>query len=314
MTTRTFGVSNAYGSLRRVLMHRPENELDVVTIPTAKDFHFDGPVNREAFLSDYDAMLRLFNDHGVETLLLRDVLKGDSEAMAFMDHRPNMTYTRDLAAVFKSGAVLMNPYLRGRWWDQWVLGRAFQKLGIPILGSIESPGYLEGGGVTIIGDDTVVASLCDRANEVGTRMLRDLVLANDFRYFLEVALPSGHIHIDGIFMMLDQSLCLIHPESLRVFPSRLYDRGAGEPRYLMFEEFLESRGIRSIPITLEERQRGHLNVVVTQRSRRAIGFAGAVRIGAEMAKHGWQLDTFPADELIKGKGGAHCMTCPVLVD
>src|SRR5262249_61152496 len=125
-------------------------------------------------------------------------------------------------AVFNSGAVLMNPFLRGRWWDQWVLGRAFQKLGIPILGSIESPGYLEGGGVTIIDEDTVVASLCDRANEVGTRMLRDLVLAKDFRFFLEVALPSGHIHIDGIFMMLDQSLCLIHPESLRVFPSRLY--------------------------------------------------------------------------------------------
>jgi arginine deiminase len=33
-----------------------------------------------------------------------------------------------------------------------------------------------------------------------------------------------------------------------------------------------------------------------------------------MAKRGGRLDTFPADQLFKGNGGAHCMTRPVLVD
>jgi len=37
-------------------------------------------------------------------------------------------------------------------------------------------------------------------------------------------------------------------------------------------------------------------------------------VAVEMQRFGWRLDTFPADELFKGKGGAHCMTCPVLVD
>jgi N-dimethylarginine dimethylaminohydrolase len=194
-----------------------------------------------------------------------------------------------------------------------MMARAFERLGIPILGAVEPPGYLEGGGVTLIGDDTAVASLCDRANEVGTRMLRDLVLGKDVKYFLEVPLPFGNIHIDGLFMVLDRELALLYPESLRVFPCRLYEDGKSGVRHMMFEEFLKKRGIRTIPITLPERKAGHLNLVVTKRSETAVGFASATRVGSEMARHGWHLATFPAEELFLGNGGAHCMTCPVEV-
>ena len=40
-----FGVSNAYGTLRRVLMHRPGAELDFVSDRTIEEFHFARPVN-----------------------------------------------------------------------------------------------------------------------------------------------------------------------------------------------------------------------------------------------------------------------------
>jgi N-dimethylarginine dimethylaminohydrolase len=308
-----YGVRNAYGSLGRVIMHRPGAELDKVTPHTLEEFNFARPVDRAQFVADYDAMLRLFQSHGVETLLLREVLAGDDDALGYIDHRPNMTYTRDLAAVFSRGAVLMGPHLKGRKGDQRMMGRAFERLGVPILGAIDPPGYLEGGGVTLIGEDIAVASLCDRANEEGTRALRDIVLGRDVEYFLEVPLPFGNIHIDGLFMVLDEKLCLFHEESLGVFPCLLYQAGRSEPRHVMFAELLERRGFTCIPITREERLGGHLNVVVTERSRRAVGFAQAVRVGEEMARHGWELATFPADELFMGRGGAHCMTCPLLV-
>jgi N-dimethylarginine dimethylaminohydrolase len=306
-------VRNAYGSLKRVIVHRPGPELDKVTPDNLKEFNFTRPVDRERFVADYDAMLELFQRQGVETLLLREILAGDDDSLGYIDHRPNMTYTRDLAAVFSRGAVLMGPHLRGRRGDQEMLGRAFRRLGVPILGAIEPPGFLEGGGVTLIGDDTAVASLCDRANEEGTLALRELVLGRDVKYFLEVPLPFGHVHIDGIFMVLDEKLCLIHEDALRVFPCRLYEAGKSEPRHVLFPEFLAKRGFTSIPISYEERKGGHLNVVVTERSRRAVGFAQAVRIGAEMARHGFELLTFPSDELFMGRGGAHCMTCPLVV-
>ena len=225
-----------------------------------------------------------------------------------------MTYTRDLAAVFRRGAVLMGPHLKGRWGDQRMMGRAFSRLGVPMLGAIEPPGFLEGGGVTLIGDDTAVASLCDRANEEGTRALRELVLGHDVKFFLEVPLPFGHIHIDGIFMVLDEKLCLIYEDSLRVFPCRLYEAGQAEPRHVLFPR-VPGRSAAS-PASRSRRRSGcdgHLNVVVTERSRRAVGFAQAARVGAEMARHGFELATFPAEELFVGRGGAHCMTCPLLV-
>ena len=158
-----------------------------------------------------------------------------------------------------------------------MMGRAFQKLGIPILGAIEPPGFLEGGGVTLLGEDTVVASLCDRANETGTRMLRDLVLGRDAKYFLEVPLPFGHIHIDGIFMALAEDSALVFQESFRVFPCRLYEAGKSEPRHVMFEDFLEERGVRTVLLTRQEREEGHLNVVVTKKSETAVGFESATR-------------------------------------
>ena len=309
-----YGVSNAYGNLRRVLMHRPGIELDRVTPDTLDEFHFERPVNSDRFLSDYNAMLELFRRQDVEVLLLQDILKEDSDSVNYIQRRPNMTYTRDLATVFRDGAVLMNPYLKGRWGDQSMMERAFRRLGVPISGAIEPPGYLEGGGVTIIGEDIVVASLCDRANEVGTKMLRDLVLGSQARYFLEVPLPFGHIHIDGIFMVLDEKLALIYEHSFDAFPCRLYEAGATSFKHVMFPEFLDKLGFQLIPITNEERLAGHLNVVVTKRSQSAIGFRKAQRVAAEMKRLGWTLETFPADELFLGNGGAHCMTCPVLID
>lgn len=308
-----YGVPNAFGTLRRVLMHRPGPELAVVTPFTVKEFNFVRPVDPPRFVADYDAMLAAFRGHGVETLLLREVLAADDDAVRYIDHRPNMTYTRDLAAVFRRGAVLMGPHLKGRWGDQAMMGRAFTRLGVPILGGIEPPGFLEGGGVTLIGDDTAVASLCDRANQEGTRALRELVLGKDVKYFLEVPLPFGHIHIDGVFMVLDERLALIHEDTFRVFPCRLFEAGRAEPRHVLFPEFLAARGFTCIPITEDERLGGHLNVVITERSRRAIGFAQAARVATAMAGHGFAVATFPAEELFKGNGGAHCMTCPLLV-
>ena len=74
-----YGVSNAYGDLRRVLVHRPGPELALVTDKTLAEFHFSRPVDRERFVSDYDTMLGLFQAHGVETLLLSEILKEDED-------------------------------------------------------------------------------------------------------------------------------------------------------------------------------------------------------------------------------------------
>ena len=308
MGSINWGVKNAHGTLNSVLMHRPGVEIDVVTKDTLEVFNFDEPVDREIFQKEYDIMVNQFHSHGVEPVFLTDVLKNDDDAINYIKHRPNMTYTRDLAAVFKTGAVLMGPHLLGRWGDQDIIGRALKRLGIPILGSIDCPAFLEGGGVTMIGDDTIVASICDRANQAGTRKLRELVLGDNSKYFLEVPLPPGHIHIDGLYMTLDENLAICHSPPLNILPCRLYKAGESEPRHVMFSDFLAERNIDIIEINEQEMRGGHLNLVVTKQSKSAIGFESAARMAGEMAKRGWEVSTFPSNTLFKGNGGAHCMT------
>jgi N-dimethylarginine dimethylaminohydrolase len=196
----------------------------MVTDKTLAEFNFSRPVDRERFLSDYDTMLGLFQAHGVETLLLTDVLKEDDDALGYMARRPNMTYSRDLAVVFSRGAVLMSPHLKGRWGDQLMMARR-SRLGIPILGAVEPPATSRAGSHDL-GDDTAVASLCDRANETGTRM-PDLVLART-KYFPRSRFRSP-IHIDGIFMVLDRELALIIPIRPRLSLPSLRGRQAGRP-------------------------------------------------------------------------------------
>ena len=186
-----YGVPNAYGTLARVLMHRPGPELDFVTEKTIDEFHFARSVDRARFVADYDAMLDRFRAHGVEPLLVADVLSSDRDALSYMARRPNMTYTRDLAVVLATGAVLMSPWQKGRQGDQEMMARAFRRLGIPILAAIEAPGYLEGGGVTMIGDDTLVASLCDRATPQGLRTLREAGFGAGATYSSRCPSPPG---------------------------------------------------------------------------------------------------------------------------
>jgi N-dimethylarginine dimethylaminohydrolase len=308
-----WGVRSTYGDLGGAIVHRPGAELDLVTPETLDMFHFERPVDRAVFVAGYDRMLEALGAGHAELHQLRDVLSADTEALAYLDRRPNMTYTRDLATVFRRGAVLMGPRLLGRQGDQEMLARAFRRLGIPILGRIDPPGFLEGGGVTMLGEDTVVAALCDRANEAGTAALRELVLGRDVRAFLEVPLPPGRIHIDGDFMVVDERLCLIHEPTFRDVVCRLFEAGRREPRCLAFFEVLDERGFARIPITETERLGAHLNVVVTRRGRCVVAPAQATRVVAELERRGWGVSTFPSAEMAAGNGGVHCMTCPVLV-
>ena len=313
MGNLSWGVKSAHGTLKSVLMHRPGDEIDVVTHENKTIFNFDDPVNKEVFQAEYDVMTSAFNDHGVEPIFLTDVLKNDDDSLNFIKHRPNMTYTRDLAAVFKTGAVLMGPHLLGRWGDQDIIGRALKQLGIPILGSIDCPSFLEGGGVTMIGEDTVVASICDRANQSGTRDLRNLVLGGNAKYSLEAPLPPGPLHIHCHYMTLAENLAVCHSPALNILPCRLYEAGKEEPCHIMFNEFLDQQGINIIEIDESEMRGGHLNLVVTHQNKKAIGFECATRLSEAMARLGWDVSTFPSDTLFKGNGGAHCMTMPIHV-
>ncbi len=279
-----YGAQTEFGKLKRVLMHRPGRELGCVTDDTWRTYSFRRPVDKAKFQSEYDTLTESISEAGADVVLLTDVLKDDEDALAYIARRPNMCYTRDLAVVMDKGAVLMSMGIKGRKGDPWVIGRAFEKLGVPILGAIEPPGIIEGGGVQFMDERTVIVSLCDRSTEVGIKHFCELVLGSCVERVVMVIVPNGQIHIDGSLMFVDRRLALCHLASLDLQPSVVFEKGKS-PRYTFFSDFAREHEVEIIETTLEERRAMAINFVCTA-PLQAVGWSWATRLGDEIRKRG----------------------------
>jgi arginine deiminase len=293
--------------LRSLLLHRPAPEdLRWVTPATRSYYNMEPTIEPERFLADYDRMASAFAAQGVEIVFLADVLKHDQAALRYIARRPNLMYMRDMATVYEAGAVVMNPFLKGRQWDGWVVKQCFQRLGVPILGEIQYPGYLEGGGNGFLRSSVGYVSLCDRANETAIDQLAAVTLGTALEQLIVVNLPNGHIHIDGLFMVVDEKTAFVHRPTLEIAPTRVLRRGR-EVEHVWFLDYLVELGYALVegPDHLE------MNYVAFAPGR-VIGY-DTVSVNADAIRaRGGEVITIPGRELTKGHGGVHCMTCPLL--
>lgn len=302
-------IQNSYSKLNKVLMHRPGKEIFEITNESAQWFNFASPVNLDKFQSEYDQFIKCLKNCDVEPVFIGEVLKDDAEAQAYIAGRPNIMYTRDLAVTIGSGIILMGMGFKGRKWDQWLVRRAAGKLSIPILGEIGPDGVLEGGGVEFVSDKTLAVGFCDRSNEVAFEKMRSFAFTTQVNELVVVMLPEGTIHIDGLFLPIDKDLVIANTDYLNRYPCIVYTR-ENKPRYTWFMDYLERGDFDIIHITYEEGQNCAANYIQVA-PRKLVGYEGNPRVEKEIAKRGGDVITFPGKELIKGRGGPHCMTCPL---
>ena len=304
-----YGAQTEYGKLKRVLMHRPGVELQQVRDDSARAYGFRRPVDSALFQAEYDNLVESISEAGAEVVLLTDVLKDEPDALAYIARRPNMCYTRDLAVVTHAGVILLSMALKGRKGDPWVIGLAMQKLGVPVLGEIQAPGLLEGGGIQFIDERTAVVALCDRANEVAIRQFCDLTLGVCLDEVVMVMVQEGNIHIDGQLMFVGPKLALGHLASLDLHPTVVY-RAGRRPEYTYFSDYTSKRGVELIQTSAQEREQMCINYVATA-PLQAVGWSWATRLTQEIEKRGGKIWSVDGDELVNGNGGPHCLTCPI---
>ena len=302
-----FGAQSEYRRLHTLLLHRPNpDDLRWVGEETRDYYNIEPTIDPEKFVADYDKMVQAFASQGVEIVFLTDVLKDHAEALRYISRRPNLTYMRDMATVYNDGAVVMNPYLKGRQWDGWVVAECFKKLGIPILGEITYPGYLEGGGVGFLNDKIGYVSLCDRANEDAINQLASFVLARSLEQLIVVNLPTGIVHIDGQFAVADEKTVFAHRPILDISPTRVLHRD-GRVKHVWFLDYVADLGYEII----DGPRHGEMNFVACT-PWHVVGY-DTIEVNAEVIRsRGGELLAIPGEELSKGHGGVHCMTCPLL--
>jgi arginine deiminase len=293
--------------LKKVLMHRPEVELPMVTEETLEYFHFAAVPDIDGFLQEFDGLVAAFQKMGSEVLLVNEVLKDDPAAMAYIGKRANMTYTRDLSIVTPEGGILLGMAMDGRKGDPAMIGRVFEKLGVPLLGQLEPDGLLEGGGITYFRGDTVVVGRCDRTNPIGLLKFENYMKQAGLKRMITIPCHPGAVHIDGFLVFIDQDLAIVHPPSLDFAPAIIKDLETGQLREQMMMDFLAAEGVDFICIT-EEDGWAAANFVMTA-PRRIVGYDWAERVMNEVEKRGGKAIGVPGKELRKGNGGPHCMTC-----
>lgn len=300
------GAQSEYGKLKTLLLHRPKPEdLRWVREDTISYYNFESPVEPEPFLVEFDGMVKAFADHGVEVVFLTDVLKGHDEALAYISRRPNLVYMRDMATVYHTGAVVMNPHLKGRQWDGWVVAECFRRLGVPILAEIAYPGYLEGGGVGFLLDDIGYVSICDRTTEEAIRQLAGATLGKTLDRLVVVNLPKGLVHIDGLIMVSDDRTAFVHRPILDISPTKVL-HASGKVEYVWFPDYLAKLGFE----VLDGENGMDLNYVAVEAGK-VIGYDFCKASVPALEKRGGTVIGVKGSELVKGNGGVHCMTCPI---
>ena len=101
----------------------------------------------------------------------------------------------------------------------------------------------------------------------------------------------------------------MHVETLEYAPAKFYTREESwEGSYI---EWLREEGWDLLEITDRERNDMAANFLTLDRDL-AIHYTGNPRVMEEARKRGIEVIQIPGEEMRKGNGGIHCMTCPIL--
>ena len=208
-------------------------------------------------------------------------------------------YVRDASVMCARGAILCRMGKSMRDAEPAVLANTYRSLGVPIAGTIEAPGKLEGGDVTWLGPRLPAVGRGYRTNDEGIRQLREL-LGDTVDELIVVQLPHyrgpGDVfHLMSIISPVDRHLAVVYSPLMPVsFLERLLDLG-----YTLVE------------VPDEEFDTMGANVLALS-PRRCLMVDGNPKTRAALERAGAEVLVYGGSEIsLKGGGGPTCLTRPV---
>ncbi len=286
-----YGAQSEYFPLKKVIMHRPSDEVNLVTESNKKEFLYRDTVSKEKMQKEHDSYTQFLKDENVDVILVEDTVC------------PNILFTRDTASVTKKGAVLMRPKYAVRFFEPDYLKKVFESLNIPVMEI--NKGCCEGGDLVYVDEDTLMVGVGPRTDLDGLSQLTQL-LEKTVKEIIAVPLPSTRVHLDGILMILRKDTAIMHSDSL-LFPAKLLK----EEELVVIPEFLNDLGFDLIDVTDEEAKSFGPNVLVVN-PHTVVSYSWNTRIISELEERSFNVFRLEGHELVKAAGGPHCMVCPVL--
>jgi N-dimethylarginine dimethylaminohydrolase len=278
----TYGVTSMTAPLRRVLVRRPA---------TAGDWA--GAAWRTP---DPD---RLARQHEAFCALLAG-LGPEVEVAEALDGQVDAVYMHDPLIVTGRGGIPLRMAKPARRAEPGHAAEELERLGVPVLGTLEEPAYADGGDRFWLDDGTMAVGLGYRTNRAGADALARLVEPEGVRVeaydMPHDRGPGSVLHLQSFLSGVTPELCVVYEP---LAPVRLL-------------QDLEARGVERIAIE-EDAYLGMGCNILAVRPGVVVMVDGVPEVRRALERRGVEVHVYDGSDLsLKGDGGPTCLTAPLL--
>ena len=276
-----WGIASHVDPLRCVLLRTPTAEGDFAAAGWRTP-------DRGLLTREHDEFVALLRNLGCEVIVAERA-----------DGLVDACYTHDPVVMTPAGVIVLQMRKAVRAGEPPLMAAELERLGVPVLGTLTGPAFMDGGDKVWLDDATLLIGRGYRTNGAAITQVRALVEplgvqveAFDLPHHRG---PDEVLHLMSVISPLDHDLAAVFAPLV--------------PVALM--ELLTSRGIRIVAVPEEEVATQGCNVLAVA-PRRVVLAGGNPWTTAALRREGCEVHEFAADNIcVRGDGGPTCLTQPL---